>query len=245
MKPRKEVVSVFADYPNPFAEYSVELTMEEYLSGGIPAQPEIIEAWLKKNLVTDEVQAFKDLVEKTMRERNPDLESSTEITDEHVDDALKDIVSINHTVGFKRDGNGLYIEERCVKAMLRENVSIIWSGDRNTPTRKAFRGYFNERVFVTPSRIYLGTDTPDRIHTYIGHPTGPQGKVSTLSYYEQVWSPTLAFNIQVFEDCIPENRWPVLWKEAELNGLGALRSSGFGRFAVTKWERIRNAKRHA
>ena len=142
--------------------------------------------------------------------------------------------------------------------MIRETVAILFPGGSEKEdgsktgryawgtTKKAPKSYLAERVFVHEDHVSLGRDEPDAIELFIGHPEGPKGKQSTLTYHECCYQPTITFHLMVAEDSIPKNRWPAVWNHAEENGLGALRSQGFGRFDVMQFEPVvfNRAPRH-
>jgi len=44
--------------------------------------------------------------------------------------------------------------------------------------------------------------------------------------------------VLTMRDCLTPEQWADLWVHAQENGLGALRSQGFGRFFIQQWERI-------
>jgi hypothetical protein len=150
--------------------------------------------------------------------------------------AAEAIAKKSQTQMFKRDEQGLYIEDRIVKAMLREVVAILYpfqapnGAGKWGPTNKAARGFFVERVFVNPPRIHLGVAEPTGIDLFVGHVSGPQGPRSTLNYYEYVERARIAFDIIVLNDEVKQEHWPNIWALGEEIGLGAMRSQSFGRF---------------
>jgi hypothetical protein len=72
----------------------------------------------------------------------------------------------------------------------------------------------------------------------IGHVTGPDGPRSTLGYYEYVRRGVIEFDVLVTRDSIKEEWWVDLWTHMEENGLGALRSQGYGKFDLLAWDQV-------
>jgi hypothetical protein len=72
----------------------------------------------------------------------------------------------------------------------------------------------------------------------IGHVTGPEGPRSTLGYYEYARRATIDFDVLVTRDSIKDDWWVDLWTHMEENGMGALRSQGYGKFDVLAWDQI-------
>lgn len=232
-----------------YPRYGVSLTFIGNLAGGVPKSTSLIEGWLRSKMgVTDEQEMYRQVL-LTMQSRFdvpiPEIDEllqKAEITAPEYQTAVataERVAEEDKTTGFKRDANGvLYVESRQIKAMLKENTSILFSDQRWGPTKKGARSYLTERVFVKPDRIPLGVTEPSEIHMQIGHVTGPQGKRSTLGYHEVVTGASIHFEVLVLDDAIKSEWWNGIWPSAELNGLGALRSQGFGQFVVTAFERI-------
>jgi hypothetical protein len=61
---------------------------------------------------------------------------------------------------------------------------------------------------------------------------------TNVGYHEFVQQATLEFQVLTMRDCLTPEQWADLWVHAQENGLGALRSQGFGRFFIEQWERI-------
>jgi hypothetical protein len=120
----------------------------------------------------------------------------------------------------------------------KESTNILYAGERVGPTKKGARSYLAERVFPTPDTFWLDRQDPDGIEMVVGHVTGPSGPRSTLGYHEYVRGATVQGHILVARDAIPHEWWPDLWTLMEENGIGALRSQGYGKFDVLAWEQI-------
>jgi hypothetical protein len=60
-----------------------------------------------------------------------------------------------------------------------------------------------------------------------------------LSYHEYVQAPAcLDFTVLVAKDSVPEEWWPRLWTLFEQNGVGAVRSQGYGTFDLVRWDKL-------
>ena len=77
---------------------------------------------------------------------------------------------------------------------------------------------------------------PSGVELMIGHLSGPSGPRSTLGYHEYVERVVLEFDVLAVRDSISTDQWANIWLHAQENGFGALRSQGFGRFYVDRWE---------
>lgn len=241
MAQEQEVVSVFAaEAAEAFTIYECGITFRDLVLGGIPKDPKIIEGWIGTKMgITDE-EEIRRLTIRTLEElgKNPD-----EVRMEDYEEIKEKIAAQRHLNGFKRTTEGLYLESRLVKACLRESTNICFAGEKWGPTRKGPKSYFVERVFVEPSMIMLGRPEPDEVITFIGHVRDRTGQKSTLTYFEACRKASISFRVMCLDDKITPEQWARIWVSAEKNGLGAVRSQGFGTFTVTKWDKISGPKR--
>lgn len=244
MKRRRESVtlpsSIFkAERQEDFTTYKVTLSFDNWIMGGVPQRIDIIEGWLRKGIGVTDDEELKQKALETLRSLFPDkvvpgmtYEEAVEVTKE---------LAEGHVNTFKRGTNGvLYIESRQVKAMLKEAINIRYPKER-VAHGKGAKNFTAERVFVAPDIIELGVKQPSGRHLFVGHVTDQRGERSTLTYYDYVERPSLSFNVLVQSTAVDvlEKMWPFIWITAEKNGLGALRSQGFGTFAVTEWSKVK------
>jgi hypothetical protein len=122
--------------------------------------------------------------------------------------------------------------------MLKESTNVVFGGERFGPTRKTGKPFVAERVFIEPDQLWLGVTEPAGVEMTIGHVFSPAGPRSIVGYHEYVQTATLEFQVLTMRDCLTPEQWADLWVHAQENGLGALRSQGFGRFFIEQWERI-------
>jgi hypothetical protein len=218
-----------------FVHYDAQLTFRDKLLGGVPKDPKLIEGWLRAKAGLESGQELRRALLRTLSELG--LNASGETTSEDLIHASEELVARRLTTGFKRGEQGLYIEARQIKALLKECTNILFAAERWGPTRKGPKSFLAERVFVQPDRVWLGTDAPDGLEQVVGHLSGPTGPVSTLGYHEYVVRPTLTFSVWVVRDLISASQWADVWVLAQEIGLGAVRSQGHGRFQLTRWSR--------
>lgn len=238
-------MGVFEGKSKVFAVYEVELTFRDKIMGGIPKDPKVIQGWLRAKAGIGEERELAQFAARTMMENGHDLGVTAEqllTMDPNelynlMDEVAERYAEEMQTNGFKINDSGLFIEDRQIKALLKESTNILFAGERWGQTKKGPRSFVAERVFVKPGRIHLGVQKPHGVELIVGHVSGPQGKRSTLTYHEYVVKPVINFKLEVVRDELSQDQWADLWTHAQENGLGALRSQSHGRFDVTKWER--------
>lgn len=244
-------MGIFDDKVDLFTQFRARLTFRDRLMGGTPMAAKPIEGWLEKNLRDETTKTeLKRMALRTLLETNGlpaehvDALPDDADFDAEIDRVVASLAATKQTVGFKRGANGLYIESRHVKAMLKECINILYAGDRWGKTKKGPKSYVAERVFVNPARIYLGLAEPDGVDLFVGHVTGPQGPRSTLTYYEFAQSRSVEFDVLVTGDAVKEleAEWPRIWVHAQENGLGALRSQDHGKFDIEAWDIVEPKK---
>lgn len=226
--------SIFANKSELFTTYHCEIIMRSKMLGGIPKDPSIIEGWLRSRAGISNDEEIRQAMLRTLVELGAEV--TPDMTYAQLEEASKALAAVKSTNGFKRNSAGLIIEDRQIKAMLKEAVNILYAGDRWGKTKKGPRNFTAERVFIQPSEISLGRNEPDGIELLMVHAQTPQGPRSSLSYHEYVEGATLAFDVQVVRDEIEAECWPEIWVLCQENGLGACRSQSYGRFDVTRWD---------
>lgn len=236
------MTSIFADKKTEvFTRYGVTLQFRSRVLGGIPKDPKLIEGWLRSKAGIDDAEEVRQAMLRTLIELGAEV--TPDMTFEQLEEASNHLAAVKQTQGFKLDGGGLFVEDRQVKAMLRESVNILYAGERWGTTKKGPKNFFNERVFVDPERIHFTRDgqpvkEPDGVELMIVHIEDARGRRSSLAYHEYLERVEMSFDVIVLQNLIEAHRWPELWIHAEENGFGASRSQSFGRFDVTRWERL-------
>lgn len=222
----------------PYA-FDVELTVD-CLAGGLPTHPKVAAGWIKTKLGFDDDELIAAAVAEVMVERG--IENPDEAPEDALNEAVDKIVADRHLNGFARRagaGTELCISGRHVKAMLKEAACIRWPDARWGPTRKGTKSFFAEHFFVAEDVIGLGVTEPSDVHQRFVHTFRGNG----IQYEEVVDGAKVAFTLYCDYDLGDEAKnakkgegWALLWLTGESNGLGASRSQGYGKFAVTRFE---------
>lgn len=236
-----------------FTTYAARIRFRDRLMGGVPKNPKIIEGWLRSKAGIEQEEEIRRATLRTLLELGADV--TPDMTFDELEKASEALAATRQTNGFKVGDQGLYLESRTVKAMLKESVNILypsgavkWGRYQKTNQKtkdvsevggKAPKSYIAERVFISPDRIWMGRNDPDGVEMFIGHVMGRQGPQSTLTYHEYVEGVVVDLHIMVLRDEVDPKFWPEIWVHAQENGLGALRSQGFGRFDIERWEQVR------
>lgn len=228
-------MGIFDNQAGVFTTYHARIQFRDKLMGGTPKDPKIIEAWLRKKTGIQDEEEIRRAMLRTLLELGADV--SPDMSYDELE-AASEKLATKQAVGFKNGEHGLYLESRVVKAMLKECTNILYAGDRWGKTKKGPRSFLAERVFITPDKLWLDRQEPDGVELFIGHVSGPRGPQSTLTHYEYVEGAVIDFDVMVAEDAIDHEHWPQIWVLAQENGLGALRSQGFGRFDIWEWEPV-------
>ena len=224
-----------------FTTYQARIEFRDKIMGGVPKDPKIIEGWLRSKAKIDDVEEVRRALLRTLVELGAEV--TADMSYAELEAASVQLAATKNTNGFKVDPiGGLYLESRTIKSMIKECVNILFAGDRWGKTKKGPRGFTAERVFINPDRVALDRQEPDGIELFIGHTSGPKGPQSNLTYHEYVTRAVIHFAVMVAHDEVPLDAWPQIWVHAQENGLGALRSQGFGRFDIQQWEPIKRGR---
>lgn len=215
---------VAANYPYRFAGELLVGT----IAGGTPTDPKVAEGWLRTKLGVEKDDLIRGMVAEVMVERG--------VT---ADEAAAIVNTNKHLNGFKRDENGLYIEGRQLKAALKEAASVAVAADALSArgwgkTNKGLLSYLAEHVFVVEDRLHLGVTEPTGVAQRFVHTWRGNG----IQYEEYVTDAKISFTVITDHD-FSEKEWAAIWLRGEQNGIGASRSQGYGRYEVTKWERVK------
>jgi len=127
-----------------FVTYRVRMTLDK-LTGGVPADPKMIDGWIASTNKALSDEQRKALVDATQAELP----------------ALSEDVEARAWVRFKQDEIGAYYEGRCAKAALKEAANIIKNlvktrGKNGEESgTKALKSKVAECVFVVEDKIYI------------------------------------------------------------------------------------------
>ena len=237
--------NVFADYVGQIYghRFAGELQVAQ-LMGGTPSNPKVAEGWLRAKMGLSKEDDISQAVEAVMEARAGSPEGPIS-----ADDALKEVDRTRHLNGFKKDENGLYVEGRHLKASIKEGASVARSAGnldaRYGTTNKGTIGFVAEHIFVVEDRLYLYREDAAGKVVHVTEPTGvrqsfpknPINNQTGIQYTEYVDDAIIAFTA-VSDWNFKESEWAAIWVTAGNIGVGASRSQGFGRYIVTKWDRL-------
>ena len=196
---------VLDQYSVLFSCYTAQLVFRDKILGGVPKDPRLIEGWLRAKAGIDDASELRAAMLRTLAEVGAD--AGPEMSDTQLAQASDALAARRLTTGFKVGTEGLYIEARQVKALLKESTNILFGGERWGATRKGPKSFLAERVFVQPERLWLGIDKPAGLELIVGHINGPQGPQSTLGYHKYAVQPVLDFSVLVVRDAITPAQW--------------------------------------
>jgi hypothetical protein len=226
------MTSVFSKYQDKAWPHRYEGSLLVHtIAGGTPSDGKVAEGWLKSKLA-DKDDLIRELVATTMAERGVTAA-----------EAAAEVDSLKHLNGFKRDESGLYIEGRQLKAALKEAVNVAanagkvttkgWGSPDNKNYEKGIKAWFPEHVFVVDDRLHLGVTEATGIVQRFVHTSRGTG----IQYEEYVENAKISFTVET-DHKFTDEQWAMIWLTGERQGIGASRSQGFGRYEVTRWERI-------
>lgn len=235
---REGSTSVFAKYRDKHFKYRYDVSLHlSNIVGGVPFDPKVVEGWLKTKAGVDtDTEALADLVTATIAETQGGADLNEAVAAAVASRAQE---KIN---GFKRLADQtLIIEGRQVKAMLIESANSLWPRSKWGPSGKGTRSYFAEHLFVEEDVLPLhehesGLPVSEPAQVRTRFHAGFKG-VRTMTREEICQDVTVSFTLKTDYN-FSEEQIGTLFAHAEEQGLGAARSSGTGRFHVTKFEAV-------
>lgn len=203
------------------------------LMAGIPLNPKVAEGWLRSRLGIDNDVLIQREVGGLMAETGVTLEEATRLVDAN-----------RHMNGFKRDperGEELYIEGRQLKAAIKEAASVARAvgklPDRWGLTKKGIVNFVAEHICVVEERLYLGVTDVAPEDVIQSFPKNPKTQQTGIQYTES--APDVKVDFTICTDYVfSDEEWAMLWLTGEQQGIGATRSQGYGRYDVTRWDRL-------
>lgn len=226
-----------------FVRYRVECQFTDKIMGGTPQKADLIAGWIRARAGVDEDAELAAMVRRTLGEVG--VETPEEATLDEIIAMSEKVAAERHGNTFKRDtANGLYIETRQIKAGFKEATSVLFAGERWGKTKKGPKNALSEWIFIDGQRVYLGRETPDGTWTQHGVVSGPSGSRSTLTQYDYVEQPRIAFVVkslidpQTGKERIEQEQWKLLLTYLQYSGLGALRSQSHGQFKVVGFTKL-------
>lgn len=226
----------FNEFKNQFQdslydEYAVTLHLND-VAGGTPMHKDLITGWINATNKN-----------KSEEERNKIIEATIKTLPEVAEEK-----EAKSWVGFKRDKDGyLYLEGRCVKAMLKEAANIIKqvvpvsaaeaagkSKKSNAKGITNLKSKVADRVFVVENRVFFERDgerirKPDELEERPIHAMTPQGPRSSLKRTDILRGVDVKFTVRRLADnTVPETALYACLVYAQQLGLGSDRAQGRG-----------------
>jgi hypothetical protein len=219
----------------------VVIQLRERLLAGKPAKLDAAEAMLKARGLEDQIKAIPI--------DDPNARA----------DAAQSVATDEGKCEFFRraDKPGLWMPTNQIKAMLKENYSVL--GFRNEI--RGSRQDMAEGLFVVSdvdhtdrseyNWVFLGDATllddesTGGVYTAVSHSTGPSGPVSAIKRHEYLVRPRIQFDILIAKrlyakrkpgETLPDEALARTLAHAQIHGLGACRSQGYGTFDIVAME---------
>lgn len=204
--------------------YSVELRFTTPFASSTPKHPKDIEAML----------IARSPSEKEINRRMEAGEVITGIPEliEQVEEEVEATLEAERGYAtFKKDGNGLYYEARCVRGHIKDCSNQL----QKLLEIKALKAKVANHVYVLPAKIYLGKAEPDGNETRIIHAMTKKGPRSSLKTIDYVNTPVVKFQLKVLEDgVIDKEILEAIFEYGGEHGMGQERSQDWGKYKLVK-----------
>lgn len=225
-----------------FDEYRVKLYLHD-VAGGTPMNKDLIESWINATCKLKSEEERQKIIQAS-------LETLSEVSEEK---------EARSWVGFKKDEEGhLFIDGRCVKAMLKEAANIIKDVAPNGGGQKgknagkdkgitSFKSKMADRVFVVEDRVYFQRNgerikEADELEERPVHAMTARGPRSSLKRTDILRDVEVEFTIRRLNTSdVPEEALFACLVYAQNLGLGADRSQGRGTMKDVELEKIKEA----
>ncbi len=223
--------------------YAVKIAFNERLIGGLPvitsdADPvKAYESWTKGQGV--EPDDASDLAQALAAEGDMPKQ----------DVAVEEIEGM--LTGFRRDEDGLYIEARQIKAMIKESAQRLGVIVERRGSRQVLQHDLHVRTLGsrTNQKLHLGVAEPSGVDTRPISVVTRQGPRTALKRFEYVNQPTIEFEVRVLaggvgvtktskEPLIGEEQLAEILDNGQDLGIGSDRSQGEGTFTLLEFSKI-------
>lgn len=210
--------------------YTATIEISDRLIGGIPItnegdRPDAFKGWLRgQQLDNTDVESLADTL--------------TDVPDMPTGDG-EEVLGTS----FRADDDGLYIEARQIKAMLREAAQRLGIIKRVRGSRQVVQHDLHIRGTDGSQKIHLGRTQPDGTDTRPISVMTPQGPRTSIKRFDYVVAPTLVFEIRLLDGgvgagLIGEEELRDMLELGGMLGLGADRSQGEGTFILVSLEEL-------
>lgn len=245
--------------------FIVEIEVEDDLLAGQPKNEETLRGHIEAKLRREAKEAEKKGYEVLTPERQAEiveLHLERMFGADSVQETISDEEERSHC-GFFWDENGPYIGTYQVNACMRDMATTLGIFMAARGTKQMFQHQFDVRAIDEEGNIPEGEaanrlyfyrdghrlDAPDGWIERCAHVNGAQGPRSCINRFDYVGTGTrIRFGLSLACNVRPARKKGMITDEiltdmllhAQLNGLGARRSQGHGRFRVVRFERITN-----
>lgn len=243
--------------------YFVELEFLDGILGGNPKNPTVFRTHIESKLRREAKAAEKRGLEPPSEERIQEIvqRRMTEMFGEDVETTI-DAETEKARTGFKSNDHGPYIEDRQVKAMIREMMSTSGINQSNRGSKQTFQhllaviaceddGTPLEGARSQQINFWRDGDIvsePDDYVEMCAQVVGPLGHRSIIKQHDRIVGATIRFLVRVPAN-LPQARSTAMLRDKEIvgvfahaqnDGLGACRSQGYGKFWIVSLERRTN-----
>jgi len=204
-----------------YRKYAATIQFRDQVLGGIPKAKDLTKLWPRSKGFSG--RQPKPFAQKTTLEAQGKERENLET---------------RNWTGFKKDRDGLFIEERQIKALLKEAAYVL-----RLLRMPGLRDSISHGVFVKPERIrFLRAGQPLRKPDgYVERPIHVltrQGPRTSIVRQDLVLKPYSSFNLIVASPLLEFEDVEKLLRLGQEIGLGASRSQGFGKFVVEEFKPI-------
>lgn len=198
----------------------VRIRLTEDMLGTAPKDPEVYARYIQSKGIEEYVKSGN---------APNDLEHEAETIDTRNDGDDR-----QGWTAFRRDDNGLFLFDYMVKGFIKEAANTL--KDHPSFAVKALRSKVSQCVFVTPRRIYIGTDQPDGVLERPLKAQTMQGPRVSLARSDTISAGReIEFNIAALPHKDVKNWRTTIIKLLQFGawtGLGQWRSGSYGRFEI-------------
>lgn len=240
IRPQIEMpVSKFAADRAKFWKHRYDVTLFVVdLTGGVPGDERLVEGWIKAQVTDKNSDLIRERIAEAIVDRGLDK-----------NDAVEEVAKEITNNAFRRTREGyLFIGGYQAKAAIKEALSIAVNGGHipagqvygavdNKTLRKTLKKWAPEHVQVPEDRILVTRDgvpltVADEVFMRFVHARN----ISAIVREEVVHHCELSFQVWTdTDDLLPY--WSAMWNMGEMQGIGAARSLGRGKYVVTRWDK--------
>jgi hypothetical protein len=197
-------------------QFKVSLQFMGQFAASVPKTPEEIKGMLLNRMP---------------KEKPEDATPVEELIEQVVEEVGADEEPLPGWATFKRNGNGLYYEGRCIRGHLKDAAQQLGNMVKGQGEITAFKAKFANRVYVVEDVIPLGKEAPDGTEMRFIQVMTRQGPRSTYKYIDYVDQPAMSFTLKLLEDkVITEDHIKMVFEYGAVHGMGQERSQGWGRY---------------